>query len=72
MDESFLDHLFNAIGHLNRANKRSQAEKSRGDGEGRRIKRMAFDEAPAPAPAPEAPASGDGKRKRGSCCAAKR
>lgn len=65
MNENFLDHLFNALGHLGRA--QPKADKSKGSGtskktKGPRIKRAAFDGAPrvdAPAPAKE-------------CCTAKR
>lgn len=72
MNDDFLDHLFSAFGHLNRASQRKKEERSAKRGareEGRRIKRAAFDEAPsAPTPTPTPTPAG----KDPSCCTAKR
>jgi hypothetical protein len=58
--ESFLDHLFNAFGHLSRAKRQADAEKPERPGKKRKLKITSFDEAPAAPPA-EKP-----------CCTAKR
>jgi hypothetical protein len=49
-ESGFLDHLFNALGHLARHKRNSSSASEAGDGKPRkRIKSNAFDEAPAPA-----------------------
>lgn len=61
--ESFLDHLFNAVGHLARAQRRAQAQRQQAaevappSRRGKRVRLAGFDEAPVPA---------------SDCCTAKR
>ncbi len=58
--ESFIDHIFNALGHASRAMKKRDAERAAQPTKGKRkLKVVAFDEAPSAAPEKE-------------CCIAKR